>query len=166
MRDEENPIIIIPAGGGFADVMAAVHACAFDQAWDTPWSGETFARLLEGGGVFAFVAARPAAREEGEMSPVGMVLARAAAQEAEILSIGVIPAARGKGVGAALLDAAIEWAKKHGIVELFLEVADVNFAARKLYDGAGFVACARRPGYYASSGGAYDAIVMRRDIAP
>ena len=69
----------------------------------------------------------------------GFVLARAAAGEAEILTLAVAPAARGKGLGRALLQAAIDqaqgpWAR----ATIFLEVGADNPHALALYAGLGF----------------------------
>lgn len=91
----------------------------------------------------------------------GFVLARAAADEAEILTLAVVPAWRRRGLGAALLAAAQRRAASLGAAQLFLEVAADNDAARALYAGAGFEAVGLRRGYYA---GGRDALVLRRAL--
>ncbi len=78
----------------------------------------------------------------------GLVLARVAADEAELLTIGVLPQARRRGVGLALLRAAGGEAARLGATRLFLEVATRNAPARALYAQAGLVEVGRRRRYY------------------
>lgn len=49
-----------------------------------------------------------------------------------------LPAARGRGVGAALLDAAARFGREHGAGYLFLETAITNSAAQRLYESRGW----------------------------
>ena len=91
----------------------------------------------------------------------GMVLARVAADEAEILTIAVLPEARRRGLGRALLEATATEAAARGAVALFLEVSAENVPARALYAGHGFVPVGQRRGYYADGA---DALVMRREL--
>lgn len=83
-------------------------------------------------------------------------------ESAEILTVGVIPSARRRGIARALLDGLIEEARRRAAVEAFLEVRVDNAAARALYNADGFVEVGIRPGYY--DGGRVDAVVMRRDL--
>jgi ribosomal protein S18 acetylase RimI-like enzyme len=68
---------------------------------------------------------------------------------------------RGRGVGSALLAAAIGWARSHGLHKLSLEVFAHNTAAITLYRKRGFVEEGRRARQYRrSSGELWDTIVM------
>ena len=67
-----------------------------------PWSAEEFSALLGQPTVFGFKAVPDRGRR-----PVGFVLARQAAGEAEILSIAVARAHRRRGLGRLLLDAVL-----------------------------------------------------------
>lgn len=60
---------------------------------------------------------------------------------AEIKSMYVSPAARGKGVGAALLDTLLAEAKAQKLPRLRLETGDDLFAAHRLYERFGFRVC-------------------------
>jgi ribosomal-protein-alanine N-acetyltransferase len=140
---------IEPAGAAALGLLAALHGRCFEEAW----SREAFAKLLATPGAFAFLAL-----EEAE--PLGFALGRAAAGEAEILTIGVLPEARRRGAGRALMAAVEAEARARGAAELFLEVADDNLAARALYLALGFAQVGRRPAYY----GSRDALVLRRAI--
>lgn len=124
------------------------------------------AALLAVAGTFALVAewTPEIARESAapDRAPVGLVLFRVAADEAEILTLGVIPEVRRAGVGRALLEAALENARTLGAAALFLEVAADNAAAIALYQQAGFGAVGSRKGYYSRVGGTVDALVLAR----
>lgn len=91
----------------------------------------------------------------------GFAILRVAGAEAELLSLDVLPAARRRGVGSALLQDALGEAAARGAREVFLEVDVANTAARALYEGAGFVTRGRRPNYYRNADGTRsDALVM------
>jgi ribosomal protein S18 acetylase RimI-like enzyme len=142
-----------PAGPGAADLLAVLHAQAFDDPWDAP----ALAALLAGDGVTALVAGEADA-------PLGFVMLRSVADEAEILTIAVLPAARRRRVGRALMGEAILMARAAGAGRLFLEVAEDNPPALGLYASLGFVQQGRRPGYYARPHGAVAARLLSLDL--
>jgi len=55
-----------------------------------------------------------------------------------LISMWVAPAARGKGVGDALIDAVVGWARSQGLAQLLLDVGDDNGPAIALYARKGF----------------------------
>jgi ribosomal-protein-alanine N-acetyltransferase len=143
------------ASAAEAPAMAAVHAAAFDE----PWREDEFEDLLEGAGIFGFLAL--------DEAPLGMVLCRVAADEMEILTLAVDPQVRRRGVAKALVAAALGAARQAGAVESFLEVAVDNAAAAALYAGLGFRREGVRRGYYdRGAHGSMDALVMRLDLKP
>jgi ribosomal-protein-alanine acetyltransferase len=85
------------------------------------------------------------------------------ADEAQILTIGVIPSARRRGVGQAMLDELLAEAARRGAVAVFLEVRVDNDAAQQLYRRNGFTDLRIRRGYY--DNGRADALEMRRDAS-
>jgi [ribosomal protein S18]-alanine N-acetyltransferase len=93
---------------------------------------------------------------------LGWAGVRVVADTAEILTVGVIPAARRLGIGARLLAMLLDEAQRRGAVEAFLEVRVDNVGAQQLYERARFVRVGIRRGYY--DGGRMDAVVMRRAI--
>lgn len=139
-----------------AAMLSAVHA----EAFDTPWSAAEFAALLVTPGALATIAC-----EQGE--PVGFILTRRAADEAEILTVCTRPQAQRRGVAAALLDRQFAELSRQGTAAVFIEVDRANAAARGLYDKAGFKTAGLRKLYYQHADGTRsDAIVMRRTLVP
>lgn len=136
-----------------AVALAKAHASGFDA----PWPPEAFVDLLKSPGVFALAAV--------EGAPVGLILMRAIAGEAEVLTLAVEPAHRRRGVAKALLTAGLAQAAAAGAEEVFLEVAADNPGAIALYRQAGFEAAGHRGGYYHRQGApAVDALVLRRTL--
>jgi [ribosomal protein S18]-alanine N-acetyltransferase len=80
--------------------------------------------------------------------------------EAYVQNLAVLPAAQGRGIGAALLDALLALADGAGIHTVGLEVRADNERAQLLYRRRGFSAVAVRRSYYQPSGA--DALVMVR----
>jgi len=62
--------------------------------------------------------------------------------------IGVRAHARGRGIGAAILDALLDWSREAGAREGFLDVRPSNKGAIGLYESRGFVDIGRRPRYF------------------
>jgi ribosomal-protein-alanine N-acetyltransferase len=75
-------------------------------------------------------------------------------EESELLTLGVVPSARRRGVAAALLGHWIGAMRGDGCRRLLLEVSARNQAARALYEQAGFQVYATRQGYYADGAAA------------
>jgi ribosomal-protein-alanine N-acetyltransferase len=135
--------MIRPAVPGDCDVVAALHAASFSEAW----TASTFAGLLAEPAVFGYLA-----------EDRGFVLLRVASDEAEILTLAVLPAARRQGVAMSLIMAGAHTATLRGARTMFLEVAESNHAARGLYQRLGFDASGRRKGYY---GAGQDALSLK-----
>jgi ribosomal-protein-alanine N-acetyltransferase len=136
-----------------APAMAAVHALAFEACWRE----DEFEDLLEGEGIYGFLAT------DGD--PLGVILCRVAVDEVEVLTLGVAPAARQKGVGKALVTAALGVARARRAAQAFLEVAVDNPPAIALYEGFGFRRAGKRLYYYdRGEAGRMDALVMRLDL--
>ena len=91
-------------------------------------------------------------------------MARAAGDEAEILTLAVAPQARGRGLGRTLLRAAIIRAQAIGAQTMFLEVGADNPQALALYAGLGFAKVGTRKAYYSTHSGGTDALVLRLSL--
>ncbi len=129
---------ISAAGPAFFPVFAALHRECFARSWDEA----AFAGLFDTPGTFGLIAVAD------DSAPVGLCLYRVVADQAEILTIGVLPQARGTGAGRALIAEAAADAAVRGAARLFLEVSVNNAAARRLYAATGFIPIGLRKNYY------------------
>ena len=80
-----------------------------------------------------------------------------------VADIGLMVAAshRRRGIGTALLDAAVDWARRAGVHKLELHVFPWNEAAIALYEASGFEREGYRKAHYRRGDGEYvDAILM------
>jgi ribosomal-protein-alanine N-acetyltransferase len=84
------------------------------------------------------------------------------ADSAQILTVGVVPDARRRGIGQALLDALLAEARRRRATAVFLEVRVDNGAAQALYARNGFTRLRVRRGYY--DHGRVDGIEMQRAL--
>ncbi len=121
-----------------APAIAALHQASFAKGW----SADDIANMLEAKDAFAII--NPA--------KTGVIICKIAADEAEVYTICVHPAARGKGLGSALLAKALDIAGQRGAKAMFLEVDATNTAALNLYKKAGFAKVGIRKGYYHHEG--------------
>lgn len=143
---------MILAGAAQADLLAALHAACFPQP--DRWDAASMQALLAMPGCFACVAEDP--------SPVGLALSRVAADEAELLTIGVLPPSRRRGIAQRLIDDVVCEAAGRGAQRLFLEVSVRNVPALGLYRRLGAVEVGRRRRYYPDGG---DALILALPIA-
>lgn len=152
---------VIMAGAGPAGLLGALHARCFPpaEAWDEAAIGS----LLTMPGCFACVLEAP---EPDEMAPAGMTLARVAADEAELLTIGMTPSARRQGLATRMMRQVMTEAAGRGAKRLFLEVSVNNAAALPLYRRLRFVEVGRRRHYYSDHSDALILAVDLGDIGP
>ena len=126
------------------DELENLHKVCFPKK---PWSASDFADLKKSGcDIIA--------------SQNGFVVWRVVADEAEIITIGVHPDARKSGIASAMLAIIENDIKKRGGKKIFLEVAENNEPARKLYEANGYKKIGVRPKYYDG----IDAIMMDKDL--
>jgi RimJ/RimL family protein N-acetyltransferase len=83
-----------------------------------------------------------------------------------VADVGLMVAreARRQGVGTALLQAAVEWARETGVRKLELHVFPWNEAAIALYDAFGFEREGYRKRHYRRGGEFVDAILMAYEV--
>ena len=126
------------------DELENLHKVCFPNK---PWSASDFADLKKSGcDIIA--------------SQNGFVVWRVVADEAEIITIGVHPDARKSGIASAMLAIIENDIKKRGGKKIFLEVAETNEPARKLYEANGYKKIGIRPKYYDG----IDAILMEKAL--
>ena len=126
------------------DKLVNIHKLCFPEK---PWSASDFLELKKSGC-------------EIIASENGFIVWRATADEAEIISIGVAPNLRRNGIAEALVLTMEQELKKSSVVNVFLEVSEVNFPAKKLYEKCGFKPVGKRPKYYDGT----DAIIMSKQL--
>lgn len=100
--------------------------------------------------------------ETGRVLGYGGVRAPQNAPDADIQTIAIAEAARGRGRGRELLRSLLTEAAQRGAREVFLEVRADNPTAQALYASEGFVDVGRRPRYYQPDD--VDAVVMKLDL--
>jgi [ribosomal protein S18]-alanine N-acetyltransferase len=144
--------VLSEAGPRDAAAIAHLHAASFHRGWS---DGE-IERMLRDRNVLAH-------RAMSGRTFAGFILSRLVTDEAEILSVAVAAARRGKGLARRLLDLHLRRLAGLGVRTVFLEVEEGNGPALRLYRRAGFRQVGRREGYYQESKGAA-ALVLRRDL--
>ena len=126
------------------DELANLHKKCFPKK---PWSADDFRDLKRSGC-------------EIIMSENGFIVYRIAADEAEIITVGVNPEKRRLGIASAMIGIVEKTTKSQEVKKIFLEVASTNAPAQKLYENRGFKMVGLRPKYYDG----VDAILMSKDI--
>lgn len=146
---------IEPADPRDAETIARLHAEGFYRGWPR----EEFAAAIAARDTPILVAC------DARRRVAGFLMLRLAADEAEVISVAVDRKWRGKGVGRALLRAALEDLMMTPARRLFLEVAEDNTPATRLYRREGFAEVGKRAGYYPRPDGTpATALVMARDL--
>jgi ribosomal-protein-alanine N-acetyltransferase len=133
-----------------AAAIAALHGASFGRGWG---EDEVYGLLMDK----AVVAHRAMINRK----MIGFIMSRRAADEAEILSVAIAPARRGRGFARPLLNFHLRSLAGLGARTVFLEVDEQNAPARRLYEGAGFDEVGRRREYYEAGAAA---LVLRRDL--
>ena len=82
--------------------------------------------------------------------------------EADVLTVGVVPNQRGKGVARQLMALITDWAKQQGSTAMMLEVKVDNTEAIGLYESLGYSKLNVRKDYF---GAGLDALVMRLELS-
>jgi ribosomal-protein-alanine N-acetyltransferase len=141
---------IADARSADAAAIAALHGVSFRRGWG---EDEILRLLLERNVVTQRMTAG------GKL--IGFIMSRLAAGEAEILSVAIASAWRGRGLSRQLLDLHLRRLAGFGVRAVYLEVGEHNAPACRLYRRAGFREVGRRQGYYEDGA---TALVLRRDF--
>ncbi|MFO0613072.1 MAG: ribosomal protein S18-alanine N-acetyltransferase [Polyangiaceae bacterium] len=118
---------------------------------------------------FSSEAAKPwsrlwVARPQQRASPIGFLVSWHVADELHVLSVAVVESARRRGIGRALMEAALDYSRANAVRLVLLEVRRTNRAAIRLYRSLSFSAMGVRPKYYADTG--EDAVEMALSLDP
>ena len=82
--------------------------------------------------------------------------------EADVLTVGVVPSQRGKGIARQLMAQITDWATQQGSTAMMLEVKVDNLEAIRLYESLGYAKLNIRKDYF---GADLDALVMRLELS-
>lgn len=131
--------------------LAQIHAAAFND--QRPWSAAEFASLTDSPHVFLVTEQRCFA------------LGRCIAGETELLTLATAPDMQSQGLGRRMLRQYHDAALQRGGQSSFLEVAETNHIAIRLYESEGYTQTAKRPNYYRlTSGKRVDALIFTRPL--
>ncbi|HEX3521638.1 MAG TPA: GNAT family N-acetyltransferase [Stellaceae bacterium] len=142
---------IEPLPHGAAGAISLLHRVCFPE---DPWDARAIEQIMGIPGFFGRVGWT-------KTVPVAFALTLALGDEAEIVSLGVLPDHRRCGIGSAILDAVCGEARLRGAERVLLEMASDNEAARALYAGRGFTVVGRRRNYYRQAERLVDALILR-----
>ena len=142
--------------------LTAAHVDAFmphetEMFGTEAWSRSSYLAELADTRQRHYVAAES---EDGEL--LGWAGVLVIGPDAEIMTVGVVPAARRQGIGRRLVADLLDHARERGAKQVFLEVRVDNAAALALYESEGFDRLGVRRGYY--GGGRVDGVTMRRAL--
>lgn len=169
-RQTAEAAIIRPARAeDLGEVVEQTWAVAAEGRWtgiEVPFDRAARRSLLDGlsSGVSSTVLVADTSAVGGA-GLVGYISIDVASYGVADIGMLVIVGWRGLGIGAAMLDAGIEWATGAGAHKMALEVWPHNSAALELYRRAGFVEEGRKHRHYRRRNGElWDAVVMGRPL--
>lgn len=147
----ESPgaVDVVPARAGDLRELVRLEGLLFPE---DPWTEGMLREELASASSHYLIA-----RADGVVCGYGGV--KVLGDQGDIMTIGVVPGARGRSLGSRLLDGLIAWARRAGADELFLDVRASNDTAIGLYLSRGFEAVGRRRRYFRNP--VEDALVMR-----
>jgi ribosomal-protein-alanine N-acetyltransferase len=134
-----DPLSYLPVTVADAPRLAALEERIFEG---DAWPAADFQTFLANPHVVGLIA------RDAQGQDVGYALCHHVHDEAELLSIGLVPTMRGRGQGRALLARLLADLAARGVRHLFLEVRRSNAAAIALYTAAGALPLGVRKGYY------------------
>jgi ribosomal-protein-alanine N-acetyltransferase len=144
-----------------ADILASLHTQCFPQAWNAK-TFANFATTAQG----LLLSVNAADSENSRTTNIGFVIYSIAADQADLITLGVIPQSQQQGAGRLLLEHAFLHLSGVGVKELFLEVSVQNAAALALYKRMGFLQVGTRPRYYEDEEGTFtDAAIFFKKVS-
>ena len=144
------------------------------EFFSIPWSEASIGHYADSGNMIFLVARseEPYISDSGKpdrdpqflpRKVVGYAAILCAADEGNLVSIGVHRDYRQMGIATELLDIAYEMAAGRGVASINLEVRESNHPAIRFYEKEGFVLTGRRPRFYRDP--AEDALLYIRQLS-
>lgn len=157
MKPARQNINIKSIGAAHAAVLAQLHTACFSH----PWTRDAFVRLFNMPGASGLIATLP----DNDDAAVGFALISNTGEEAEILTIGVLPENQRQNIGTLLLSAIHETCVASDTTHVFLEVNAQDTGAVTFYSKAGYQHVGTRENYYKQGNApAGDALIMRHKL--
>jgi [ribosomal protein S18]-alanine N-acetyltransferase len=150
-------IEIVPMRAGDLEEVMAIERSSFKA----PWARQVFVEELDREWAHLDVVKE---RDGATLRVVAFCNYWLVRDEVHILNLATHPEHRRKGHAARLLQAVIDFARRHACRYVTLEVRRSNAGAIKLYRSYGFRPIGVRPNYYVEDN--EDAIVMLLDLDP
>lgn len=129
---------VVPMRAEHIEAIAALEQACFS----TPWSAASLAEELNN----PLAVFRVAVDADGRV--LGYMGFHHIGDEGYVTNVAVFPAARRRGVAAALLAETARYGEANRLYRVTLEVRVSNAAAIALYEGAGYVRDGVRPRFY------------------
>jgi len=140
------------------ELLASLHARAFEGRDEKPWLAKDFEKFLKSPGFQGFV-------YHSAKQPVAFALMRIVCDEAELITVGVDPVFQRKGHAKRMLAHLVGQLKRQSAVKFFLEVREDNHSAMTLYEAFGFKKVGKRRAYYQTLRGIkYDAYLFALNL--
>ena len=136
-------LTVRPANAGDIEFIADISAESLYESW----SAGSLHEIFENAAYTVLVCER-ADHITADHMIAGYIILFTAADECNLLSLGVSAETRRRGIGRALTEIAAQHARKRGCCAIYLEVRESNIPAVKLYESCGFEPCGMRPGFY------------------
>lgn len=127
-----------------------------EQCHSHPWSEKTFKSCIGGRYFGSYL--------NNGNKIIGFYIGEYVLGEATLMDICIAPENQGNGYGKHLLNHYSQTAKNLGAEHFLLEVRAKNIGALMMYINDGYAEVGRRTGYYPSSIGYEDAIVMKKSL--
>ena len=145
--------LLRPASSADLRGLNALERASFSD----PWTAAQLAHTLADASTISLVIEEPT----GVL--VGYAFGRIIVDEAEILTLAVLPRRRRHGLGRRLLDGVLASMAERSVRTVWLEVRVSNEGARAMYAQAGFIASGVRRSYYRRP--VEDALVLKRELS-
>ena len=137
-----------------ADILTKIH----EQCFPRYWNRQVFTDFFSVKDTLALLV-------EEENQPIAMMVYRVTFEQADVLTVAVLPVWRRRGIARKLVEGMIEKCQQLGVKKIFLEVEVGNDSAIKLYENMGFTHISRRKLYYQQLDGSLtDALVMMKKL--
>ncbi len=140
-------MLVEPAKPEDIDEIAALE----NRAYPSPWRRNVLLSEINGEAFSYFFVARFSNQQDTSRTIIGYHIFWVVAGEAHILNIAVAPEFQGQGLGRALLQFGLDFARDIGAARALLEVRVSNTRAQRLYQRLGFRRIGVRKQYYSDN---------------